>query len=95
MKTSARFRLRIALFALLCGSLPGALPTAAADSTIKSRTAVLEGLKFHYLTAGHGPVVILLHGYTQTSHMWRPIIPLISEKLTVIAPETYLQRFYP
>ena len=41
----------------------------------------------HYLTSGHGPAVILLHGYTQTSRMWRPIIPKLAGKFTVIAPD--------
>src|SRR5439155_17265358 len=31
--------------------------------------------------------LILLHGYTQTSRMWKPIIPLLAEKFTVIAPD--------
>ena len=59
----------------------------AAPEPIASRTATVEGLKLHYLTAGHGPAVILLHGYTQTSRMWRPIIPLLAQKFTVIAPD--------
>ena len=54
---------------------------------IASRTATVEGVKLHYLTAGQGPAVILLHGYTQTSRMWSPIIPLLAEKSTVIAPD--------
>jgi len=40
-----------------------------------------------YLSAGHGPAVILLHGYTQTSRMWRPLIPKLKDKFTVIAPD--------
>src|SRR5438477_13107802 len=56
-------------------------------STIGSRTVMIEGVKLHYLTAGHGPTLILLHGYTQTSRMWRPLIPLLAEKFTVIAPD--------
>ena len=55
--------------------------------TIASRTVTIESVKLHYLTAGHGPTLILLHGYTQTSRMWRPIIPLLAEKFTVIAPD--------
>src|SRR5271168_3678387 len=58
-----------------------------ATETIASRTATIDGLKLHYLTAGHGPAVILLHGYTQTSRMWRPIIPLLAQRFTVIAPD--------
>jgi pimeloyl-ACP methyl ester carboxylesterase len=55
--------------------------------TIASRNATIEGVKLHYLTAGDGPTLILLHGYTQTSRMWKPIIPLLAEKFTVIAPD--------
>jgi len=61
--------------------------TQACAHAIESRTADVQGLKIHYLTAGRGPAVILLHGYTQTSHMWRPLIPLLSDKFTVIAPD--------
>jgi len=67
---------------LFCGTA-----AIVAEETIVSRSAEVDGLKLHYLTAGHGPAVILLHGYTQTSRMWRPLIPLLAEKFTVIAPD--------
>jgi len=54
---------------------------------IVARDAQIEGVKLHYLTAGHGPTVILLHGYTQTSRIWRPLIPKLATKFTVIAPD--------
>jgi pimeloyl-ACP methyl ester carboxylesterase len=60
---------------------------SAARENIVSRIAKVDGIKLHYLTAGHGPAVILLHGYTQTSRMWRPIIPVLAEKFTVVAPD--------
>lgn len=82
------FHFRIALTTLLLiASLSTAKGTPAPESTIDSRTASIDGVKLHYLTAGHGPAVILLHGYTQTSRMWRPIMPLLAEKFTVIAPD--------
>jgi len=59
----------------------------AQTEAIASRIAQVDGVKLHYLTAGHGPAVLLLHGYTQTSRMWRPIIPLLAAKFTVIAPD--------
>lgn len=63
-------------------------PAASAQAEpIVSRTAQVDGFRLHYLTAGHGPAVILLHGYTQTSRMWRPLIPLLAQKFTVIAPD--------
>jgi len=60
---------------------------SAQTEPIASRTSHVNGVELHYLTAGHGPAVILLHGYTQTSRMWRPIIPLLAAKFTVIAPD--------
>src|ERR1700747_1657503 len=58
-----------------------------ADKPAESRVAKVEGKKLHYLTAGHGPALILLHGYTQTSRMWRALIYKIKEKFTIIAPD--------
>jgi len=72
-------------FALLVGADSSSARTA--DAAIASQSAEVGGVKLHYLKAGHGPAVILLHGYTQTSRMWRPIMPLLAEKFTVIAPD--------
>ncbi|HMD15682.1 MAG TPA: alpha/beta hydrolase [Terriglobales bacterium] len=88
MRNSCNFRLAISLVAvLLSSSLLGAAQTSTGDGAIASRTASVEGVKLNYLTAGQGPAVILLHGYTQTSRMWRPIIPLLAQRFTVIAPD--------
>src|SRR3989441_3268042 len=59
----------------------------AADNAIVSRDAEVEGIKLHYMTAGHGTPLILLHGYAETSLMWKPIIPLLAERFTVIVPD--------
>ena len=59
----------------------------AAAETIVSRSATIDGVKLHYLTAGHGSALILLHGYAETSRMWRPIMPVLAERFTVIAPD--------
>jgi pimeloyl-ACP methyl ester carboxylesterase len=47
----------------------------------------IDGVQLNYSTAGHGDPLILLHGYAQTSLMWQPIIPLLAERFTVIAPD--------
>ena len=60
---------------------------ASADKVIVARAADVDGASVHYLMAGRGAPVILLHGYTQTSRMWRPIIPILAEKFRVIAPD--------
>jgi pimeloyl-ACP methyl ester carboxylesterase len=81
--------LRLFVFALVCLFTGfGAIAHATSpDAAINSRTAEVNGLKLHYLTAGHGPTLILLHGYAETSLMWKPIIPLMAERFTVIAPD--------
>ena len=37
--------------------------------------------------AGQGEPVVLLHGWPQTSHAWRHVIPLLAERYSVIAPD--------
>ena len=64
------------------------LGSVQAAETIASRDARVGDVRLHYLTAGHAPAtVILLHGFAETSRMWRPIIPKLAEKFTVIAPD--------
>ena len=55
--------------------------------TIEDRFAEVNGLSLHYLAAGSGDPVILLHGYAETSHMWRPLIAALAATHTVIAPD--------
>ncbi|HJY85520.1 MAG TPA: alpha/beta fold hydrolase, partial [Candidatus Acidoferrales bacterium] len=86
MNNSARFRFGITLFAFFL-PFPAMAQAPVGVNVIVSRTAEVEGVRLHYLTAGHGPAVILLHGYTQTSRMWRPLIPRLAEKFKVLAPD--------
>ena len=58
-----------------------------ADDTIASRTVAIDGANLHYMTAGHGTPLILLHGYAETSLMWKPIIPRLAQRFKVIAPD--------
>jgi pimeloyl-ACP methyl ester carboxylesterase len=64
-----------------------ALSQINSGEAIASRTATIDGLKIHYLIAGKGPAVILLHGYAETSRMWRPLMPRLASRFTVIAPD--------
>ena len=72
---------------VLASIFPSQAHAAASDKTIASRNATVEGVSLHYLTAGQGPMVVLIHGYAETSRMWRPIIPMLAERFTVIAPD--------
>ncbi len=57
--------------------------------TVHYRTATVEGVKMFYREAGpkDGPVVLLLHGFPTSSHMFRNLIPLLADRYRVIAPD--------
>ena len=80
-------RMGVTLLSIFLSVCAAAAASPSADKEIASRDALVDGFKIHYMTAGHGPTVILLHGYAETSRMWRPIIPLLAAKFTVIAPD--------
>src|ERR1700722_11374237 len=82
---SLRLRLcpRMGVF-LLCAGLSA---NAWATEPIASRSADVQGVRLHYLTSGHGAPLLLLPGYAETSLMWRPIMPSLAERFTVIAPD--------
>jgi hypothetical protein len=82
-----------ALLLLGCGLFASSI--GAAPTAITARDAKIDNVQLHYLTAGTGPAIILLHGYTQTSRMWRPIIPLLAEKFTVVAPDLPASAILP
>lgn len=83
-RTKSLFRWMGVCFGVLAASAACAQTPGKA---IVSKTAEVNGLKIHYLTSGQGPAVILLHGYTQTSRMWKPLIPKLAPRFTVIAPD--------
>jgi pimeloyl-ACP methyl ester carboxylesterase len=53
------------------------------------RSIVIDGVKVFYREAGpvDGPVVVLLHGFPSSSHMFRNLIPTLSKTYRVIAPD--------
>ena len=65
-----------------------ATPGLTQGAKIASRFAEANGLRMHYLVAGKGgSPVILLHGYAQNSHMWRPLMTQLAKTRRVIAPD--------
>jgi pimeloyl-ACP methyl ester carboxylesterase len=60
---------------------------AKLPASFAAKDANVDGLKLHYTTGGQGPAVVLLHGFAETSRMWTPILPLLGQRFTVIAPD--------
>src|SRR5690242_16047320 len=66
---------------------------APKDSTmtlpaVSHHVAQTNGIRMHYVEAGSGPAVVLLHGFPQTGYEWRHQIPALAERFRVIAPDT-------
>jgi len=78
---------------VLCGSLMAlgllliASNAVCGQVRIQDRFANVAGLRLHYLVAGKGDPVLLLHGYAENSHMWRPLMAQLANSHTVIAPD--------
>lgn len=47
----------------------------------------VNGVRLHYMKAGSGEPLFLLHGVPKTSYHWRHVIPLLTPYYTVIAPD--------
>jgi pimeloyl-ACP methyl ester carboxylesterase len=78
---------RFSTLAVLSGILSLLASTVRAEPQVQERFADVSGVKLHYLTAGEGSPVLLLHGFAQTSHMWLPLISKLAAKHRVIAPD--------
>ncbi len=57
------------------------------STRLEHHAALANGMRIHYVRAGQGDPVVLLHGWPQTWYMWRKIIPALAERYTVIAPD--------
>ncbi|MGX9227738.1 alpha/beta fold hydrolase [Streptomyces albus] len=49
--------------------------------------AAVNGTSLHYRTGGFGPALVLLHGVPKTSYHWRHLIPKLTDRYTVVAPD--------
>ncbi|MFJ2345761.1 alpha/beta fold hydrolase [Streptomyces antimycoticus] len=58
-------------------------------AVVHHRTAAVDGLEVFYREAGdpQAPVVVLLHGFPTSSHMFRHLIPALADRYRVIAPD--------
>jgi pimeloyl-ACP methyl ester carboxylesterase len=56
-------------------------------ATLEPHELTLHGHRVTYRTAGHGPVLLLLHGVTDSSQTWERVAPLLSKRFTLIAPD--------
>jgi len=59
--------------------------TSLGGSDFQHRFVMANGLRFHILQGGSGPLVVLLAGFPQSCYAWRRVMPLLAQKYTVVA----------
>jgi pimeloyl-ACP methyl ester carboxylesterase len=56
-------------------------------ATVEPGTAIIHGRAIHYVQAGSGPVLLLIHGMAGNAENWRGVIEPLARAHTVIAPD--------
>src|ERR1700730_10181419 len=89
MRNRLSVTLRLLMLGLLFISVSVPSPTRARTrgDEFASRVADIDGVRLHYTTGGGGPALVLLHGFSETSRMWTPILPVLGAIFTVIVPD--------
>lgn len=59
------------------------------NARVLHKTIEADGLKVFYREAGpkDAPILLLLHGYPSSSHMFRELMPILASRYRVIAPD--------
>jgi pimeloyl-ACP methyl ester carboxylesterase len=91
-----RMSVTATLVAVLAGLMAvsgssGSHPTPVAPSTgqVRYHTVAVDGVDIFYREAGpvDAPVLLLLHGFPTSSHMFRDLIPRLADRYHIIAPD--------
>src|SRR5258708_17166734 len=59
-----------------------ALPPGCAEGFVET-----NGVQLHYVAAGSGPLVLLLHGFPEFWYSWRYQLPALATRFRVVAPD--------
>ena len=61
----------------------------AAEQDVRYKTVTIDGLDVFYREAGNpdNPTILLLHGFPTSSHMFRDLIPTLSDQFHLVAPD--------
>ncbi|MEP9359598.1 alpha/beta hydrolase [Sphingomonas sp. KR3-1] len=73
--------------AAVCVAAPAMAQVAPFPAGFKSQDIVTNGTTIHVRVGGHGPAVLLLHGYGETGDMWSPLAAALDDDHTVIVPD--------
>ncbi len=88
IKTSTSLKLALTGMALNFAVVQPVL-SAESFSDVKYKTVTVDGQEIFYREAGNpsNPTILLLHGFPTSSHMFRELIPELSEQFHLVAPD--------
>ena len=94
LKSAMRLGLAASALAFTVGAAAMVPATAAgqihaAEAGVRYRTVAVQGIKIFYREAGDPakPTILLLHGFPASSHEFRTLMPLLSSRFHVVAPD--------
>jgi pimeloyl-ACP methyl ester carboxylesterase len=79
-------RLSVALFGALLISAP-AFALVPFPASFHAEEIATNGTTLHVRIGGHGPAVVMLHGYADTGDMWAPAAAVLAKDYTVVVPD--------
>jgi pimeloyl-ACP methyl ester carboxylesterase len=75
-------------FAVLFLALPAAAAVKPFPASFQTRDIKTgDGLFIHVRVGGHGPAVVMLHGFGDSGDMWQPLAAVMVKDHTVIVPD--------
>ncbi|TCV92702.1 pimeloyl-ACP methyl ester carboxylesterase [Luteibacter rhizovicinus] len=79
---------------ILCGivllmtlSLPAMADVQPFPASFRTQEIQTDGATIHVRVGGHGPAVVLLHGFGDTGDMWEPLAANLVRDHTVVVPD--------
>ena len=54
---------------------------------LRSQSTSVNGLKWHYLAGGHGPVLLAIHGFGADADHWLRVAPRLRRHFRIVAPD--------
>jgi pimeloyl-ACP methyl ester carboxylesterase len=82
-----RIAVSIAAAVLALSASPSAAQVPPFPASFHSQEIAADGATIHTRVGGHGPAVVLLHGYGETGDMWAPMAADLMRDHTVIVPD--------
>src|SRR6267378_4314619 len=81
------FRFLLGTLGAVALALPAAAQVHPFPASFRTQNIQTEGATLHVRVGGHGPAVVLLHGFGDTGDMWAPLAANLARDHTVVGPD--------